>query len=280
MTGGAERAGDFSPKTINSRLARTAQRFGLALGVGSQRAMLEHPDLAHTYRVRDVAPDILLFANLGAVQLNYGFGVAQCREAVDIIGADALMLHLNPLQEYFQKGNLNFAGLLAKIETLCDELAVPVVVKEVGWGIAPSVAQRLVKAGVAAIDVAGAGGTSWAEVEGASTRDHMRGQLVETFCDWGIPTAQAVLDARQALPSCPLIASGGIRNGLDVAKALALGADLAGMAGVLLTAAHQSAADLEQLIERILEELRLAMFVTGSTTLADLRRPGLLHMSR
>jgi isopentenyl-diphosphate delta-isomerase len=278
MTGGAEPTGDLSPLTINLRLAQAAQRFGLALGVGSQRAMLEDPQLAHTYQVRHVAPDILLFANLGAVQLNYGYGLAECRRAVDMIEANALILHLNPLQEYFQhRGNLNFAGLLARIESLCRALDVPVVAKEVGWGIAPSIARQLVEAGVAAIDVAGAGGTSWAEVEGTITSDPVRRHLVDNFADWGIPTAQALVTVREALPCSSLIASGGIRSGLDVAKAIALGADMVGIAGSLLKAACHSPAELEQLIERILEGLRLAMFATGSATLANLRRPGLLY---
>jgi len=277
MTGGAEPSEDLSPHSINLRLAQAAQEFGLALGVGSQRAALECPDLAHTYQVRHVAPDVLLLANLGAVQLNYGYGVAQCRGVVEMIQADGLILHLNPLQEYFQpQGNLNFAGLLDKIQAICQGLEVPVIVKEVGWGISPQVARQLVQAGVAAIDVAGAGGTSWVQVEGQLAPDALKRRVADTFADWGIPTAEALIAVRRAVADTPLIASGGIRTGLEVAKVLALGADVAGIAGPLLLAAHDSSAALRQLIKQILEELRLTMFGTGSRTLCELRRPGLL----
>ncbi len=277
MTGGAERSGGLSPQEINLRLAQAAQESGLALGIGSQRAALEHPNLAHTYQVRHVAPDILLLANLGAVQLNYGYGVEECQRAVKMIQADALILHLNPLQEYFQtQGNLNFSGLLSRIRHLCRELDVPVIAKEVGWGISPHVARELTEAGVSAIDVAGAGGTSWVEVERQLTLDPIKQHIATTFADWGIPTAEALVAARNALPHTPLIASGGIRSGLDVAKSVALGAELVGVAGPLLTAAHQSLTRLQDTIEQILQELRLAMFVTGSATLSQLRRPGLL----
>ena len=277
MTGGAEASDDLSPRDINLRLAQAAQEFGLALGVGSQRAALEHPELAHTYQVRHVAPDVLLLANLGAVQLNYGYNVAQCRRVVEMIQADGLILHLNPLQEYFQpQGDLNFAGLLGKIEAVCHTLEVPVIVKEVGWGISPQVARKLVQAGVAAIDVAGAGGTSWTEVEGQLISDPLKRGVARTFADWGMPTAEALIAVREALAHVPLIASGGIRSGLEVAKVLALGADMAGIAGPLLLAAHDSSTAVRRLIKQILEELRLAMFGTGSLTLTELRRPGLL----
>jgi isopentenyl-diphosphate delta-isomerase len=277
MTGGAEASGNLSPHEINLRLARAAQQYGLALGVGSQRAALEDPQLARTYQVRQVAPDILLLANLGAVQLNYGYGVAECRRAVEMIEADGLILHLNPLQEYFQlRGNLDFSGLLDRIETLCQTLGVPVIVKEVGWGISPPVAEELIRVGVSAIDVAGAGGTSWIEVEGQLTSDPIKRHVALTFSDWGVPTAEALIAVREALPRIPLIASGGIRSGLDVAKSVALGADVAGIAGPLLSVANDSVAQLSSLIERILQELRLAMFATGSVTLTELRRPGLL----
>jgi isopentenyl-diphosphate delta-isomerase len=277
MTGGAERSDGLSPWEINLRLAQAAQEFGLALGIGSQRAALEHPELAHTYQVRHVAPDILLLANLGAVQLNYGYGTIECQRAVEMIEADALILHLNPLQEYFQpRGNLDFSGLLGRIGALCRELDVPVIAKEVGWGISPRVARELTEAGVSAIDVAGAGGTSWIEVEGQLTPDPIKQHIATTFADWGIPTAEALVAVRGAVPHIPLIASGGIRSGLDVAKSVALGAEMAGIAGPLLTAAHESLARLRDLIQQILQELRLAMFVTGSATLYELRRPDLL----
>ena len=281
MTGGAEPSGDLSPEEINLHLARAAQQFGLAMGLGSQRAALERPELAHTYQVRRVAPDIMLLANLGAIQLNYGYGVVECQRAVEMIEADGLILHLNPLQEYFQpQGNLNFSGLASRIEAVCTALEVPVIVKEVGWGISPEVARVLVEAGVAAIDVAGAGGTSWIEAEGPPpTPDPVRQSIADTFADWGIPTAEALTAVRQTLPQVPLVASGGIRSGLDVAKAVALGADIVGIGGPLLRAAHESAARLHGLIAEILQELKLAMFVSGSGTLNHLRRPGNLVCS-
>jgi isopentenyl-diphosphate delta-isomerase len=162
MTGGTEEAGE-----INQRLAEAAQEVGVAMGVGSQRAALENPKETPTFAIaRKAAPDILLFANLGAVQLNYGYGIDQCRQAVDMIQADALILHLNPLQEAVQDaGDTNFAELSKKIEEICQKLEVPVIAKEVGWGISERTARILADCGVVAIDVAGAGGTSWSQVE-------------------------------------------------------------------------------------------------------------------
>jgi isopentenyl-diphosphate delta-isomerase len=278
VTGGANAADNLSPELINRRFAETAQELGIALGVGSQRAALESPDLRYTYAVRDVAPDALLMANLGAVQLNYGYGVDECRRVVDMIEADALVLHLNPMQEYFQNdGDLDFSGLLPNIKRVCARLDVPVVVKEVGWGLSAQVSRQLVEAGVAAIDVAGAGGTSWSEVEMTRSNDDGKHAIAQTFADWGIPTTDALVAIRSALPAVPVIASGGVRSGLDVAKAIALGADLAGMASPLLVAVHESIDALHHVLTRTIEELRLAMFGTGSGTLDDLRRPGLLQ---
>ncbi len=169
------------------------------MGLGSQRAGLEQPETAYTFRVRDVAPDILLFANLGAVQLNRGYGVDHCRRAVDMIGADALILHVNPLQEALQAdGDWDWRGLLVKIESVCRGLGAPVVVKEVGWGISEQLARQLSDAGVAAIDVAGAGGTSWSAVESYRAQTEARRQLCLAFADWGIPTAETLQMARVA----------------------------------------------------------------------------------
>jgi hypothetical protein len=173
---------------------------------------MENEALARTYRVREWAPDVLLFANLGAVQLNYGYGVEECRRAVEMIGADALMLHLNAIQEAVQgRGNTNWSNLLAKIEQVCRSLSFPVVVKEVGFGISAQVARQLVDAGVAVIDVAGAGGTSWAAVESRRAPTPERRELAEKFWNWGIPTAESIIRARRGAPNTPLIASGGIR---------------------------------------------------------------------
>jgi len=267
MTGGTEQA-----RIINRALAEAAQQTRIAMGLGSVRAAIEDPSLAGTYAVREYAPDVLLFANLGAVQLNYGYGLAQAQRAVELIEADALVLHLNALQEALQpEGDVNFGGLLVKIEAICRGLPVPVVAKEVGWGISPSVARRLVDAGVAVIDVAGAGGTSWSQVEMHRSPNEGAAAVAAEFVDWGIPTARAVTDLRQALPELPLIASGGLRGGIDLAKVLALGARIGGMAGPFLRAAADSSETVVELIGRTVRVLRIAMFATGSSDLAALR---------
>lgn len=273
MTGGTEFA-----QQINYRLAEVAQHYGIAMGVGSQRVAIENPQVVDSFTVRAVAPDILLFANLGAVQLNYQYGVEECLRAIDWLQADALILHLNPLQECVQtRGDCNFRGLLDKIAALCRTLPVPVIAKEVGNGISARMAERLLEAGVSAIDVAGAGGTSWARVESARAKDALQRRLGETFSDWGIPTADCVTAVRSVAPQVPLIASGGLRHGLDAAKAIALGADLAGMAMPFLQAAAESEAALLALADALLAELRTVLFCTGSATLADLRAPGVLQ---
>jgi isopentenyl-diphosphate delta-isomerase len=260
MTGGAADTG-----AVNRNLAGAAQALNLPICLGSLRAGLEEPRLMASYQVRDVAPDVPLFANLGAVQLNYGYGPVDCRRAVEAVGADALVLHLNPLQEALQpEGNTAFAQLLTKIAAVCAALACPVVVKEVGWGIGPAVAERLAAAGVAAIDVAGAGGTSWSKVEGLRAPSAADAEVAQAFADWGLPTAGALLALRTCLPTMPLIASGGIANGVDVAKCLALGADLVGLAHALLAPALQSADAVQRLLEVIIRQLRIAMFCTGS----------------
>jgi isopentenyl-diphosphate delta-isomerase len=267
MTGGTAAARD-----INLRLAEAAQALGLAMGLGSQRAALERPDLAATYQVRKVAPDILLFANLGAVQLNYGYGLDQARRAVEMIGADALFLHLNPLQEAVQPGgDRNFAGLLAKIEALARALAVPVAVKEVGNGIGAETARRLAACGVAAIDVAGAGGTSWSEVEAYRVKDAPARRVAHAFAGWGTPTALALIEVAAALPNLPVFASGGIRGGIDAAKAIRLGARLVGAAAPVLGSAT-GVAQVREAMQTTIDELRIAAFCTGSADLAALRR--------
>ena len=268
MTGGIEAAA-----AINRSLAEAAQVMGLAMGLGSQRAAIEDPSLESTYQIRHLAPDILLFANLGAVQLNYGYGIDQCRRAVDMIEADAMILHFNPLQEALQpEGNVNFSDLLRKVESICSQLGVPVIAKEVGWGISSRVAKDLVQAGVSVIDVAGAGGTSWAQVEMHRAQDEFQAQLAASFIDWGNPTSELVSDIRQALPETPLIASGGLRNGIDIAKCIALGADLGGIASPLLQAAVQSTETVLAALEKVAAELRICMFATGSPTLTALRQ--------
>jgi isopentenyl-diphosphate Delta-isomerase len=267
MVGGIEAA-----RNINRALAAAAQALGLAMGVGSQRCLIEEPERLSTFQVRDIAPDILLMANLGAVQLNYGFGAGECLHLVQSIGADALILHLNPLQEALQPGgNTNFAGLLNKIQAVCESLPVPVVVKEVGGGISSEVAQALAGAGAAAIEVAGAGGTCWSEIERLRCTNKLDSYIAGTFSSWGIPTAESIILARRGAPNLPIIASGGIRSGIDAAKAIALGADAAGIAQPLLKAALVSPEEPERFLKQIIEVLRIVLFCTGTANLAGLK---------
>ena len=267
MTGGTPEAG-----LINRVLAEAAQEVGIAMGLGSQRAAIEDDSLADTFYVRDVAPDILLFANIGAVQLNYGYGLEQCQRAVDMAEADALILHFNVLQEAVQpEGDGDFSNLLSKVEKVCKQMPVPVIAKEVGWGFSKKAAQQLVSAGVAAIDVAGAGGTSWSQVEmyRAPTARHAR--VAGAFIDWGIPTAVSVQYCREVTQTLPIFASGGINDGIDVAKCIALGANLVGFAGQFLKAADQKGVQgVIDLAEVLTDELRVAMFCSSAGDLQAL----------
>ena len=273
MTGGA-----FDAEKINRTLAQAAQESGIAMGVGSQRAALEYPELAASFQVRSEAPDALLFANLGAVQLNYRYTVSECLRAVEMIAADALILHLNPLQEAVQKeGQTRFSGLLRRIEMVCRELPVPVIVKEVGWGISEQVARMLFQAGVAAIDVAGAGGTSWSQVEMHRAEDESRKRLAAAFVDWGIPTADSILNVRRVAPEALIFASGGIRNGIEIAKCIALGATLVGMAGPFLKAAVRSVEETLLTIQEIRREIQVCMFAAGAGNLRQLSRSLLIE---
>lgn len=273
MTGGTAEA-----YAINRNLARAAQSVGMALGLGSMRAAIEDPSLIETFYVRDVAPDILLFANLGAVQLNYGYGVEHCLRAVEATGSDALILHFNVLQEAVQpEGDTNFSGLLDKVAAICQALPMPVIAKEVGWGFSAETVTQLVSAGISAIDTAGAGGTSWSQVEmyRAPTARHAR--IAATFRDWGIPTADAIRNCRQAAPALPILASGGLKTGIDVAKCIALGATMGGLAGDFLRAeAAGGAQAVAELAQTITDELRIAMLCTGTANLKQLGRLPLL----
>lgn len=262
MTGGTADAA-----RINHNLAIAAERTGVAIGVGSQRKALEDPSLQATFQVREVAPTVPLLANLGAVQLNCGYGIAECRAAVRMIDADALVLHLNPLQEAIQpEGDVNFANLLPKIEAVVDQLEVPVVVKEIGMGISLTVAQRLSGVGVRIVDTAGHGGTNWARIEAQRADDLEFGAA---FANWGIPTPDSIR-AVASVSGVTVIGSGGIRTGIDVAKAVALGADVVGLAYPFLGAALESADAVVSRIERTVSELRVSMFCAGTRTLADL----------
>jgi len=274
MTGGFDLA-----RKVNRNLAAAAQSLGLAMGVGSQRVAVEEPSAAGSFEVRDVAPDILLFGNLGAVQLNYGYTVEHCRRAVSMIGADALILHLNVLQEAVQpEGNRNFKGLGEKIAAVCRELEVPVIAKEVGNGISVDAAIRLRRAGVKALDVAGYGGTSWSAVE--AQRAVKQGKRPDTaFAAWGIPTEEALVSVRQALPDIQLIASGGVRSGVDIAKAIALGADLGAFGQPLLAAALESSAKVIEFIAGVIHELKVSMLCVGAVDLTALRKAPLVRQS-
>jgi isopentenyl-diphosphate delta-isomerase len=269
MTGGTEEAA-----RINRHLAQAAERTGVALGVGSQRKGLEDPVSAASFLVRDVAPTVPLLGNLGAVQLNYGMGIEECRAAVDMIGADALALHLNPLQEAIQpEGQCDFKGLLPKIARLVGELEVPIVVKEIGCGLSAKTARALLDHGVRYLDTAGLGGTSWARIEAARADDLDLGEL---FADWGVASPESIrqiaeLRRRDQIDDMTLIGSGGIRTGIDVAKAIALGADLVGLAQPFLEAAMVSADRVAEKIERTVRELRITMFCAGARTLDELR---------
>ena len=272
MTGGTSEAG-----RINAVLAEAAQVAGIAMGLGSQRAGLEHPEQAYTFQLRKYAPDILLFANLGAVQLNYKYTIEHCKRAVDMAGADALILHLNALQEALQpEGNTRFAGLLSKIEAVARQLPVPVIVKEVGWGFDHKTAAQLACAGVAAIDVAGAGGTSWSQVEMHRIQDPHRARVAAAFRSWGIPTAESICQVKKAAPDLVVFASGGLLDGLDIAKCIALGATIGGMASPFLKAAAVSLEETISAVEEIRREIQVCMFVAGAGSIQQLQQTALV----
>ncbi|MBE7436156.1 MAG: type 2 isopentenyl-diphosphate Delta-isomerase [Anaerolineales bacterium] len=268
MTGGTDEA-----ETINLRLAEAAQEMNIAMGVGSQRAAIEHPEQARTFQVRRAAPDILLFANLGAVQFNYGYGIDECRKAVDMIQADALYLHLNPLQEAVQDaGDTNWVGIAKKIEEVCKKLEVPVIAKEVGWGISEKTAKLLADCGVSAIDVAGAGGTSWSQVEMHRAPDEFTRQLAATFVGWGIPTSDSILNVKTVVPEMTIFASGGLKDGLDIAKCIALGATLGGMAGQFLKASAVSSERAVEMMKLTKRQIEVTMFACGAESLTELAK--------
>jgi isopentenyl-diphosphate Delta-isomerase len=268
MTGGTARAGE-----VNRRLALAAARCGVGLALGSQRKMLVDPSTRPTYAVREVAPDLpLLLGNLGAVQLNYGVGARELRSLVADVRADALALHLNPLQEVIQpEGDTRFSGLLAKLGAVIPQVGMPVLLKEVGAGISETTARKIAGLAVAGVETGGLGGTSWSKIESLRTADTLQRSTGELFARWGVPTSESIVACRRHLPGRVVIASGGIRNGIEIAKAIALGADAAAVALPLLRAAERSVEDAVQALERIVAELRTAMFVTGSRTVAELR---------
>ncbi len=275
MTGGAH----DRLRAINRRLAEAAEAEGVALGVGSQRVMFTHPEARDSFDLRDRAPTIPLLANLGAVQLNYGFGEAQAREAVRAAGADALIFHLNALQEAVQpEGNTNFAGLLPKIAAVAQALDVPVILKEVGAGLSPADVERAYAAGLRIFDVAGTGGTSWSRIEHHRRAAGAGDTLGLVFQDWGLPTPELLRALRPwRAHGTTLIASGGLRTGLDMAKAVVLGASLCGLAAPFLPAALESADAVRAVIRRLRREFATAMFLLGASRLAQIEdQPALL----
>jgi isopentenyl-diphosphate Delta-isomerase len=276
MTGGTEEAA-----LINRNLAEAVQETGIAMGVGSQRAAIEQPELIPTFQVRKAAPDALLFANLGAVQLNYGYGLDECQRAVDMIEADALILHFNALQEAVQpEGDTRFSGLLKKVEAVCSSIKVPVIAKEVGWGFSEKAARMLANAGIAAVDTAGAGGTSWSQVEMHRADSESQARLAAAFLEWGIPTAESIQMVKRAAPEMLIFASGGLRTGIDIAKSIALGASLGGMAGPFLKSASVSSAVTVQTIQEVLREIRVCMFAAGIGSIKELQQAELVYLKR
>jgi isopentenyl-diphosphate Delta-isomerase len=267
MTVGTPRAGE-----VNRRLAAAAARCRVGFALGSQRRMLQDAGTRASYAVRDTAPDLpLLFGNLGAVQLNYGVSAADVRRLVSELGCDAFNFHLNPLQEAIQpEGDTRFGGLVARLRALVPEVGVPVLVKEVGAGLSERTARKLADLPISGVETAGLGGTSWSRVEGLRASDPARRGLGELFARWGIPTAESVVICRRAFPGRMVIASGGIRNGIEAAKALALGADAVAMALPFLKAADRSVEAVEEEIGRVVSELRTVLFLTGCATVADL----------
>ncbi|AWV90323.1 type 2 isopentenyl-diphosphate Delta-isomerase [Bradymonas sediminis] len=265
MTGGAERA-----QEINLTLARVAQELGIAFGVGSQRAMMRHPDLAQTYRVREVAPDVLLFGNIGAVQVAES-STAELEDLVGAIDADALCVHLNPGQEMIQpEGDRDFRGCIDGIARLVDALSVPVIAKETGCGIGPRALDKLKQTGVQWVDTSGAGGTTWVGVETLRTTPE-KAEIGDMFWDWGVPTGAAIGYAAER--GFQVIGSGGLRTGLDAARAIALGANLAGMALPWLKAAYNEGPEAAlKYGHTTLHALRVACLLTGSHNLAELRQ--------
>ena len=272
MTGGNAEA-----DLINRRLAIAAQETGIALAVGSQRIAIEDPSQAGSFHLRAIAPDILLFSNLGAIQLMQGYTADEYKRAVDMLEADALILHLNPLQEALQsKGDHNFSGLVNKIEQLCKTLPIPVIVKEVGWGISTRTVTLLMDIGIAGIDVAGAGGTSWSQVESYRLKDPFDAQTARNFLSWGINTVDSIRNVTKIAPEMLVFASGGLRNGIDIVKCLCLGAKLGGMANNLLKAASEGEDILLQVINNLFREVNICMFATGARSLNELGQSKIL----
>lgn len=275
MTGGTREAA-----TINAVLAEAAERFGLAMGVGSQRAALESSELAYTYRIaRERGPNVFLMANLGLVQILKDDWEAKVRRAMEMIEADALCVHVNALQEAVQKeGETDFKGALERLKEVTSTASVPVIVKETGAGIASEEARLLEDARVAGIDVGGAGGTSWSAVESHRQQGSSQARnLAHTFWDWGIPTIVSTVEVTKTTRMV-VISSGGIRSGIDIAKTLGLGASAAGVALPLLRAAAKG--HLSEVLQNMIDELRTALFLSGASSVEDLKQSPIVITGR
>lgn len=267
MTGGSELA-----TTINQNLSLAAEEKGWVMAIGSTRAFLESDQHKESFLIREQAPTVPLIVNIGAVQFNYGYGPEECQRIIDKTNADSIVLHLNSMQEIVQDGgDVNFENLLPKIEAVCKTLEVPVGVKEVGFGIDGEAAERLYNAGISYIDVAGAGGTSWSQVEKLRARDKMKKAAAEAFNNWGTPTKDCLVSVRSKLPEVPLVASGGMNTGVDAAKAITIGADIIGYARHLLKAATETPEAVMETMEQIELELKMTMFGIGVKNLEELR---------
>jgi isopentenyl-diphosphate delta-isomerase len=265
MTGGA----DAELIKINRNLAIAAEAEGVALAVGSQRVFLSDAAAQESFELREQAPTTVLLGNLGAVQLNYHVGFADCEAAVKVLDADGIYLHLNPLQEAVQpEGDTDFSGLKNKIYEIVQVLKKPVIIKEVGAGISAEDVEHLLAAGIRYIDVAGTGGTSWSMVESQRSENPSLGEL---FADWGIPTPLALKMMKPYRHEVELIASGGIRNGIDVAKSIILGASLCGIARPFLEPARESAEAVRVVIRRLKREFTTAMFLLGAGSVNDIK---------
>ena len=267
MTGGPQRAA-----AINRNLAEAAEDLGIAFAVGSQRVSLEGGHAQGLGReLRTLAPTVPILANIGGAQLAKGWGVTEARRAIDAIAADALIVHLNPLQEALQpEGDRNWRGVIAGISSLVRSLGTPVIVKETGCGLSGAVTRILFDIGVTGVDVAGSGGTNWGLIEGARGTEHGR-RVASAFAGWGVPTAQAIREARSASPNGLVIASGGIRDGLDVARAIHLGANLVGQAAAILPMALTSSQAVVDHFHIIADQLRAVCLCTGASTVGELR---------
>ena len=268
MTGGTERS-----REINRRLGQVAQKTGVAMALGSQRKMIENPAVRDSYAIKDMVGDLpFLFGNLGVVQLNYGVSVKEVLDLARDVGADAFNFHLNCLQEAVQpEGNTDFSSLLPKLREVMNALPIPSLIKEVGSGISETTALKLKGLPLKGIETAGVGGTSWAKVESERTSSTLQKHVGQLFGSWGVPTPESIEICRKYFPDRVVVASGGIRNGIEIGKALGLGADLAAMALPVLKATEISVDQGIELVEQLKEELRTLMFVTGSRTLAELK---------